>query len=305
MSSDAEIGVVSWKVNKDILRGIREQVFIEEQGVPRDIEWDEHDKNATHFLVTLQGQPIGCGRRQDDGKLGRMAILAEHRGRGHGDALLQFMLHQAKTCGLRRLYAHVQQQAAGFYRQAGFHEFGEPFDEAGIAHIGMEITLDYRGFEHFISGVSYPHPFDALAVQLCDSASHCIRIMSPALDHEVFDSQALSSALSKLARKSRHTWVHILISDSRPLVKRGHQLLTLCRRMPTPVEIRKLERHPQWRGETIVIRDDSGVLYKPGDVDHEGFYEPDSRASARRHRDLFDELWQRSSTDSELRILGL
>jgi hypothetical protein len=157
----------------------------------------------------------------------------------------------------------------------------------------------------FITGVEYPHPFDELAVALCNSAGRSICILSPRLDHEAFDNAALVDALSALARRSRQTQVRILISDPRPLVGRGHRLLQLARRLPSTVLIRKLAEHPDWNGETIVTRDSSGVLYKPAGSDHEGFYEPDSRASTRRHLELFEELWRHSVEDSELRTLSL
>ena len=159
--------------------------------------------------------------------------------------------------------------------------------------------------EEFLSAVDYPHPFDELAVRLCASASRYICILSPALDHEVFDSAALVEAISALARGSRQTQVRILISDPRKLVGTGHRLLFLARRLSSTVHIQRLAEHPDWNGETIVIRDRDGVLYKPGGSNHEAFYEPNSRASTQKHLELFEELWRHSAQDSELRSLSL
>ncbi len=157
----------------------------------------------------------------------------------------------------------------------------------------------------FLSGVQYPHPFDELAVALCDGAARHLCIQSPRLDHEAFDNPELVRAISALVRRSRQTEVRILISDSRGLVARGHRLLELARRLPTSVQIRKLGEHPDWNGETIVIRDRDGVLYKSGDSGHVGFYEPDSRASTRRHLERFNELWRYSVEDPDLRSLSV
>lgn len=157
----------------------------------------------------------------------------------------------------------------------------------------------------FVTGVQYPHPFDDLAVSLCASAARHIYILSPTLDHRVFDNPELISTLAALARDSRQTEVRILISDSRQIVSRGHRLVQLARRLPSSVHIRKLHEHPDWNGETIITRDRDGVLYKPGGSDHEGFYEPNSRASTGRHLELFEELWRHSSPDVELRSLSL
>ena len=157
----------------------------------------------------------------------------------------------------------------------------------------------------FLTGVEYPHPFDDLAVELCSSAAREICILSQKLDHLVFDRPELVESIGVLIRSSRQTRVRILVADSRALVTRGHRLLLLARRLPSSVHIQKQADHPQWKGETIVICDRDGVLYKPGDSDHEGFYEPSSRASTQRHLELFEELWRHSAQDVELRSLSL
>ena len=159
--------------------------------------------------------------------------------------------------------------------------------------------------EDFRSPVDYPEPFRELAVELANSAARSLCIQSPLLDREVFDNEALSDALRSLARGGRQTEARILINDSRPLVQRGHRLLQLARRIPSNLQIRRLRDHPDWNGETVVIRDRDGVLYQPGGTEKRGFYEPDSRASTQRHLERFDELWRLGTVDTELRTLSL
>lgn len=157
----------------------------------------------------------------------------------------------------------------------------------------------------FTTGVEYPHPFDDYAVELARSASRDLCILSPALDHAVFDNEELAEAIGALARDSRQTRIRILIQDARPLVNRTHRLLRLSRRTPSKVELRKLPEHPEWRGETIVIRDRDGVLYRPEGSENRAFYEPDSRASTQRHLELFEDLWRHATRDVELRSVHL
>ena len=157
----------------------------------------------------------------------------------------------------------------------------------------------------FTTGIDYPAPFDDYVVRLSDSATRYLCILSPTLDHAAFGPAALSDSLGRLARKSRQTQVRILVADSRKMVARGHHLLTLARRIPSKIHIQKLAEHPDWNGETIVIRDRDGVLFRPGEGDSRAFYEPDSRASTARHLDFFDELWRFSSKDADLRTLHL
>ena len=155
------------------------------------------------------------------------------------------------------------------------------------------------------SAVSYPDPYAQLCVELADTARRHIRIYNPTLAHEVFDSAELSSAIAGLARRSRQCDVRILISDSRYIIDRGHRLLTLARRLSSTVKIQKLSDHPELPKETFLIRDDSGIIYKPLDAEHEGFYEPDSRSKVAPFLERFDALWNRSAADGELRQLQL
>lgn len=157
----------------------------------------------------------------------------------------------------------------------------------------------------FLTGVHYPQPFDQWVVELCLGAAREVCILSPRLDSEVFDRGELAAALSALVRSSRQAQVRILVRDARVLVGHGHRLLNLSRRLPSSIHIHTLAEHPAWKGQTVVIRDHTGVMYKPADSDHEGFYEPDSRASTQRHLDLFEDLWQHSGQDTELRSLSL
>ena len=155
------------------------------------------------------------------------------------------------------------------------------------------------------NGVAYPSPFDELAVALCLSARRHICILSPRLDHQVFDRAELVSALSSLARRGRQSEIRILVADPEPIVKRGHRLLELARRMPSALTMHKLAEHPSWGGETMVIRDTDGLLFRTMDGDQQAFYEPESKARTSQHLDLFNELWRRSGPDINFRSLPL
>ncbi len=157
----------------------------------------------------------------------------------------------------------------------------------------------------FVSGVAYPAPFDRYAVELASDAARHLRILSPTLDPRVFDNAELVDAIAALARSTRQAEIRILVHDLKPLVQRGHRLLSLARRLPSKVRLQALAEHPEWKGETLVIRDRDGVLYKPGDADKEGFLEPDSRASTQRHLELFEDLWKHSAPSVELSTAGL
>lgn len=131
------------------VQGIRQRVFIDEQGCPPEEEWDEHDDPAKrgslthHLLGTLNGLPVGCARwRRVEAyaKLERFAVLAPARGKGVGRALVAQALTNARNKGLRRFVLHAQTHATGLYAPFGFEPTGETFTEAGIEHVKMTLT---------------------------------------------------------------------------------------------------------------------------------------------------------------------
>ncbi len=305
MTEQPTVEVVSWNLNRETLRTIRDKVFTEEQGIAADTVWDDADETATHFLVTNQYIALGCGRLLPDGKIGRMAVLPEHRGQGLGHVLLDGIVDHARRRGYPRLYLHAQAQATGFYEAAGFMPYGDPFEEAGIPHAAMEMLIDYRTADYFITGVEYPEPFATLVQGLADTARRNLRIYSATLDHEVFDRRELATAMSNLARRGRLSEVKILVSDARPMVSRGHRLLEITRRLSSFMSIRVLPEHPSLPEATYVVRDHDGIAYKPNERGGNGFFEPDSRASAKRFVESFDQLWHQGQTDPRLRQLTL
>jgi predicted GNAT family N-acyltransferase len=120
---------------------IRRRVFLLEQKVPPDQEFDEFDKTALHVLAVVDGEAVATGRlvlQEEYARIGRMAVLAEHRAHGVGRAVLEELLRAANERGVARIVLHAQVQAIGFYEGFGFQASGEVFDEAGIPHRIME-----------------------------------------------------------------------------------------------------------------------------------------------------------------------
>jgi predicted GNAT family N-acyltransferase len=120
--------------------GIRMRVFVSEQGVPRDIELDDDDQHAIHFLATSSGRAVGTARlvmRGKKAKVGRMAVLKKYRRKGIGAAVLKRVIAAAKRRGARIIFLHAQMTVIEFYEKMGFRCVGPVFDEAGIAHRQM------------------------------------------------------------------------------------------------------------------------------------------------------------------------
>jgi predicted GNAT family N-acyltransferase len=122
---------------------VREKVFVEEQGVPADAEYDEHDRtDARHYLArTADGTPCGAARwrRTPNGvKLERFAVLADYRNQAVGSALLQSVLQDVQAAHPEaQVYLHAQLPAVRFYTRHGFVKEGEQFSECDIEHYKM------------------------------------------------------------------------------------------------------------------------------------------------------------------------
>ena len=124
------------------IKTVREMVFIEEQHVPEELEWDGLDEAASHVIaLDSHAQVIGTARLLDNGHIGRMAVLAEWRRQGVGSAMLNALLGLARQKHLPRVFLHAQTSAIDFYKQHGFSLRGEEFMDAGIPHRYMERTL--------------------------------------------------------------------------------------------------------------------------------------------------------------------
>lgn len=130
-----------WASMAPALEAIRREVFIVEQQVPEEMEWDADDVTSVHALALLDGHPVGCGRLLPDGHIGRMAVRAPFRSTGVGRALLQALLAEARRRGMREVVLHAQMHALGFYEAQGFVADGPVFDEAGILHRRMSQAL--------------------------------------------------------------------------------------------------------------------------------------------------------------------
>ncbi len=122
---------------------MRRAVFIVEQGIPEDLEWDEFDPVCPHALaVDAAGAAIGCGRLLPDGHVGRLAVLAGWREQGVGSALLRDLMDVARTRGYAQVLLNSQTQAMPFYARHGFVPVGAAFVEADIPHQKMARNLD-------------------------------------------------------------------------------------------------------------------------------------------------------------------
>jgi predicted GNAT family N-acyltransferase len=132
----------TWRESEAALRAIRIPVFIIEQLVTPEFEWDDIDATAVHLLASYNNAPIGCLRIINYHKIGRMAVLKDFRGIGLGAALLLAAVAICKTHGSKNVVLSAQTHAIEFYKKAGFKVTSDVYCDVDIPHVDMQITLD-------------------------------------------------------------------------------------------------------------------------------------------------------------------
>lgn len=132
-----QVRLANYALDAVSIRAVREAVFIQEQGIPAELEWDDDDTSAQHILALRDNTAIGTARLLTDGRIGRMAVAKQWRGCGVGSAMLTQLAELARQRGHQRVTLSAQLTAAGFYLRHGFVPVGEIYQEADIPHQKM------------------------------------------------------------------------------------------------------------------------------------------------------------------------
>ncbi|MFE9494841.1 GNAT family N-acetyltransferase [Streptomyces collinus] len=155
MSTPVTVRIAEDPADREACFAIRKEVFVAEQGVPQDIEYDAYDAVAVHVLAVREdGEPLGTGRLlfgeaaaaktggdASVGSLGRLAVAGAARGLGVGVALVRAIEEAARAHGLSAVDLHAQSHALGFYERLGYEAYGPEFLDAGIPHRSMRRVL--------------------------------------------------------------------------------------------------------------------------------------------------------------------
>lgn len=142
MNPEIQIKLGEWSELQADAQAVRTAVFVEEQKIPTELEWDVMDAQCLHAVAyDTQGKAIGTGRLLPDGHIGRMAVLSTARNCGVGAEILRQLMAQAKIRGMFAVQLNAQISAEPFYQREGFHREGELFMEAGIQHVHMNKNL--------------------------------------------------------------------------------------------------------------------------------------------------------------------
>lgn len=331
--NEIRIQIADWH-STDALRQIRQAVFVDEQRVPAELDWDEHDPQATHFLMLDGDRPIGTARLLADGHIGRVAVLPDWRRRGYGAQLMLAVMNDARHQGFQQLELSAQVHATAFYGRLGFIVASAPYLEAGIAHVDM--TWKSEASELAPIDFVSPGRFDIINPNVGSTPRYApntdlILGDDPALQ-EIDENTALPLACNLVLQVRRSLIIHgaeqaswlfnrrdfvdcceqliaarpkcrirILLQDVPRDFLFGHSLVQLMHRFPSFCEIRKQNPELPRASQVYLLADGEGILMLPRSSVRQGFVRARSPDQVKRWSSSFDELWSSSQSDPSLR----
>ena len=299
------------------LRAVREPVFVVEQQVPIEEEWDELDPQCRHVIARdAANRPIGTGRLTPERKIGRMAVLPEWRGKGVGDALMEALMDEARALGWPEVSLNAQTHAIPFYARHGFEVFGEEFMEAGIPHRKMRKALGApdrgRRSRATPTGDAELQEFTSesavrdFTVALLGRARREIRVFTRDLEPTLYGHAAVLDALRGFATSGRGPAVRILVIEPERLRGESHPLLPLAQRLSSVFSLRTpVDPEDRQAPEGYLVIDEAAYAFRPLATRFEGSGCLDGPARARQLAQDFDRRWERAREITELRALGI
>lgn len=312
-NTDFRVEPADYRTDYQDLRQVREAVFVVEQKVPIEMEWDALDPVCQHVLARDgDNRAIGTGRLSPQHQIGRLAVLPQWRGRGVGAALLTALLDTARMQRWDEVELHAQVDAVGFYEKHGFVAFGEEFDEAGIRHRAMRLALE--PFEERPptppkKALSAVETFDDALAATLTAIAHSRRdlcVFSRDLDPPLLGHATVLDALRRYATSGVDARVRILLLDPQALAQLGHPWLALAQRLPSIFEFRACEEETDRQYPSAFLVGDRGALYfRSLGGRLEGETSDAAPARARQLLEAFERMWQRARPCTELRALEM
>lgn len=314
--SDFRVEPADYHVDFKDLRAVREPVFIIEQNVPIEEEWDALDPLCHHVIARdSNNKPIGTGRLTPEHKIGRMAVLKEWRGKEVGAALLQTLIDKARELGWPEVSLNSQVSALGFYDKFGFVSYGEEFEEAGIMHRKMKLTLEPLLLANRPPGSGMAArmlDFDTSAqlqeatLQVIASARRGLWIYTRDLEPGLYGQPAVVEALKQFGIRSRGGAAQILVQDTLAARSQPHALLGLSHRLSSVFQFRTpIEPEDLQYPSAFIASDRDAYCFRLLDGRYEGNWSPELPARTKQLIELLGRVWERSRPCTEFRALGI
>lgn len=308
----------SYQVDLEALHQIRTSVFVIEQQIPPEEEFDALDSQCHHVIARdVERRAIGTGRLSPEGKIGRLAVLPEWRRQGVGQSLLRALIEKARTLGLGAVSANAQVAALDFYQKFGFTPQGDSFVEAGIPHrnvwLALEPVAKSARPQAQPRNPSIPAArLDTLesaidaSLQLIGNARRELSIYSRDLEYGLYGQNQIVEALKRFALNHKNSTVQIIIQEPENLRGQTHPVLELAQRLTSHFSIRTpVEAEDINNLSAFLLNDSDGYLFRLLGNRYEGHWSANLPAQNRQLREEFERIWQRSLPCAEFRALGI
>lgn len=317
ITADFRVEPADYTVDFADLRAVREPVFVVEQQVPIEEEWDALDPQCRHVIARdAANRPIGTGRLTPERKIGRMAVLAGWRGKGVGGAILEALMDEARALGWPEVTLNAQTHALPFYASYGFEPFGEEFMEAGIPHRKMRKLLGAPDpgrrprpaptGEAALREIGSEADVRTLAIDVVARARRELRVFTRDLEATLYAHPDLVDAFREFATSGRAPLVRILVVEPERLRGEGHALLPLAQRLSSVFALRTpVDPEDRQAAESYLVADETAYVFRPLASRFEGTACLDGPARARQLAQAFDRRWERARELTELRALGI
>lgn len=315
---DFSVEPASWSADLADLRAVRTEVFVVEQAVPEDEEWDEHDERSYHVIARdPHGRPIGTGRLTPMHTIGRMAVLRDWRGRGVGEAILRTLLERARERHLAAVELHAQVHAIPFYERAGFSAYGDEYDECGIAHRTMRLELDAPATRDEATPVPAAHAGGILqtvtrdearvaTLAVIDGARRELAVMTRNLDPDLFEQTDTLEALKRLAVGAPNVRIRFLVLEPARASSEAARLVALAGRLSSVFAFRAPVEEIDRQYPGAFMANDRGDWYERALASRfKGEGASRARAKAAQLLARFDEIWERREPAADMRRLDI
>lgn len=296
-----QIETIDYATGLAELRAVRETVFVHEQQVPLEEEWDALDPLCRHVIARdTAGLPIGTGRLTPEHRIGRMAVLVDWRGQGVGEAMLAALMAEARKQGWPAVSLNAQVSAEVFYARQGFIPEGERFVEAGIEHQSMRRVLAGSTAVGNLAGAI------AATTAVVTQARRHLRIYSRELDPGLLDNATVLDALRRFSTRNSGGEIRVLLQDAATPQHTQAPLLNLAQRLPSVFAFREV-REPVDKAyaSAFVANDASGYYFRTLGHRFDGETDLDGAGRARQLREEFGRFWERARPCTEFRALGI
>lgn len=315
---DYRIEPANFHADHDDLHAVRDAVFVAEQHIPAEIEWDEQDRHSLHLIARdAEHHPIGTGRLSPEGKIGRMAILSAWRKQGVGKSLMNALLAEAQKRGWPEVSLNAQLSVLGFYEQFGFVKEGGTFLEAGIPHQLMRLKLQRLEAPErrtvsperpSVAAVEFDHFDDALnaTLNIIKDARRGLGIYTPNLEYPLYGHSDIVAALRQFAIQSQDGCARIIVQDTATVRGQAHPLLELAQKLPSSFQFRRpVEPEDMEYSSAFIFNDRNGYLFRLFGHRYTGVWSPALPSRNRQLTEEFERFWQRFQACAEFRALNI